>query len=91
MDPTRLRHIDYDLLYPRGMSDAELAKEFVKRWARLTDHLYTCQAGVLSELVAESGARQQAQILMSEKLGSPEERRAVAMQLALATSRAPSA
>lgn len=71
------------------MSDAELAKEFVKRWARLTDYLYTCQAGLLNELAAEPGARQQAQVLLSERLGSTEERRAIALQLALATSRGP--
>ena len=71
------------------MNEAELAKEFVKRWARLTAGLGTCQAAVLGELQAEPAAKQQAQVMFDERLGSSEERRKVALDLALATFRAP--
>jgi hypothetical protein len=69
------------------MNEAEMAKEFVKRWARLTDYLNTCQATVLSELASEPAARQQALLLYNESLGSSQERRVIALQLALVTSR----
>ena len=68
------------------INDANVAKEFVKRWARLTDNLYTCQAAVLSELAGEPAARQQAQALYNESLGSAQERRVIALQLALSST-----
>ena len=71
------------------MNEMDTAKEFVKKWARLTDGLYKCQTAVLSELVNEPSVRQQAQVILAESLGSPEERRTIALQLAIATSQAP--
>ncbi len=71
---------------PTMINDAEVAKEFVKRWARLTDNLYTCQKVALSELKEEPAARAQAEALYNESLGSAQERRVIALQLALATT-----
>lgn len=68
------------------MSDVDVAKDFVKRWARLTDNLYSCQKVVMSELTSEPAARQQAELLYNESLGSSQERRIIALQLALATT-----
>jgi hypothetical protein len=68
------------------MDETDIAKDFVKRWARLTDNLYTCQAAVMSELANEPSAKQQAMLLYNESLGSSSERRVIALQLALATS-----
>jgi hypothetical protein len=65
------------------MNEAELAKEFVKRWARLTVGLGTCQQTVMTELVPEPTARQQAQVMFDQFLGSSEERRKIALELAI--------
>jgi hypothetical protein len=69
------------------MSDADTAKDFLKRWARLTDLLGTCQNAAINELQSEPAAKLQAQLLFGESLGSSQERRVIALQLALATSK----
>jgi hypothetical protein len=65
------------------MNEAELAKEFVKRWARMTVGLQTSQPTVLAELGNEPAAKQQAQVMFDESLGSSAERRKIALELAI--------
>lgn len=69
------------------MSEEDVAKEFVKSWARLTVGLHTCQAAALKELQSETTVYQQAQTLIQESLGSFQERRVLALQIALALQR----
>lgn len=71
------------------MNEADLAKEFVKRWARMTMGLATCQPQVLAELTSEPAARQQALTMFGESLGSSEERRKIALELAIVSFQVP--
>lgn len=71
------------------MNEADLAKEFVKRWARMTLGLQACQPNVLADLANEPTSRQQAQVIFTESLGSMEERRKLALQLAIVSFQVP--
>ncbi|MDE1820603.1 MAG: hypothetical protein KGJ23_09480 [Euryarchaeota archaeon] len=61
----------------------------MKRWARMTMSLASCQSAVMTELANEPAARQQAQTMFGESLGSSEERRRIALQLAIASFQVP--
>ncbi|MDE2044817.1 MAG: hypothetical protein KGJ69_06745 [Thermoplasmata archaeon] len=55
----------------------------------MTMSLASCQSAVMTELANEPAARQQAQTMFGESLGSSEERRRIALQLAIASFQVP--
>jgi hypothetical protein len=71
------------------MKEDDLAKEFVKRWARMTTSLASCKPAVVAELAKEPAAQTQAQTMFTESLGSAEERRRIALQLAIVSFQVP--
>lgn len=71
------------------MNESDLAKEFIKRWARTTIALHTCKEAVMTELASEPATKQQAQVIYTDSLGSMEERRRIALELAIASFAVP--
>jgi hypothetical protein len=66
------------------MDDQEMVKVFIKAWARYTVALNGAEKTVLKELHAEEYAREQLQMIIATELGTDDDRRKVAFQLALA-------
>ncbi len=66
------------------MDDQEVAKLFLKAWARYTLALSSAQQPVRNELTKEPAVMQIAEQIFRDEIGTDKQRRAVATQMALA-------
>jgi hypothetical protein len=70
------------------MDDQESVKAFIRAWARYTVAITAAEKTVLKELESEVYAKEQAQMIIGTELGSDDNRRRIAFQLALAEHQA---